>query len=175
MKKIVLTFGLLAGAIMSGMFLITMPFHEEIGNTAGMVLGYASMIAAFLLIFFGVRQYRDFVGDGVVSFGRAVKVGALIALVASACYVATWQVIYFGGFAPNYLENYQAKAIEQSRAEGKSEAEIQKEIAEQKVWMERYQNPIINSAITFLEPLPVAIIMVLISAAVLKRRERQTT
>ncbi len=172
MKKIVLTFGLIGGAIMSGMFLVTMPFHDEIGPTAGMLLGYASMIAAFLLIFFGVRQYRDFVGEGMVSFAQAVKVGTLIALVASACYVATWQVIYFGGFAPNYLENYQARAIEQSRAEGKSQAEIDKEIAEQKVWLERYQNPVINSAITFLEPLPVAIIMVLISAAVLKRRER---
>jgi hypothetical protein len=172
MTRIVLTFGLIAGGIMSGMFLITMPFHDEIGNTAGMVLGYATMIAAFLLIFFGVRQYRDSVGDGVVSFGRAAKVGALIALVASACYVATWQVIYFGGFAPNYLENYQSKVVEGMRAEGKSQAEIDKEIADQKVWLERYQNPVINSAITFLEPLPVAIIMVLISAAVLKRRER---
>lgn len=171
MKKIVLTFGLIAGAIMSGMFLVTLPFHDQIGNTAGMVLGYASMVAAFLLIFFGVRQYRDHVGDGVVTFGRAVKVGALIALVASACYVATWQVIYFGGFAPNYLEKYQAAMIEEARAEGKSQAEIDKEIAEQKVWLERYQNPVINSAITFLEPLPVAIIMVLLSAGVLKRRE----
>src|SRR5688572_1866996 len=171
MKRIVLTFGLLAGAIMSGMFLVTLPFHEEIGNTAGMLLGYASMIAAFLLIFFGVRQYRDNVGDGVVTFGRAVKVGALIALVASACYVATWQVIYFGGFAPNYLEKYQAARIEEARAEGKSQAEIDKEIAEQKVWLERYQNPVINSAVTFLEPLPVAIVMVLISAGVLRRRE----
>jgi hypothetical protein len=173
MKRIVLTFGLIAGAIMSGMFLITMPFHDEIGNTAGMVLGYATMIAAFLLIFFGVRQYRDKVSDGVVSFGQAAKVGALIALVASVCYVATWQAIYFGGLAPNYLENYQAREIEKVRAEGKSQAEIDQELAKQKVWLERYQNPVINAAITLLEPLPVALIMVLISAGVLRRRDPQ--
>lgn len=171
MKRIVLTFGLIAGAIMAGMFLITMPFHDEIGNVAGMVLGYASMIAAFLLIYFGVRRYRDTVAGGVVTFGQAAKVGALIALIASAIYVGTWEVIYFGGFAPNYLENYQAKEIQEARAAGKSEAEIDKEIAEQKVWLERYRNPAINASITFLEPLPVALIMVLISAAVLKRRE----
>ena len=171
MKKIVLTFGLIAGGIMSAMFLITLPFHDQIGNTAGMVLGYATMIAAFLLIFFGVRQYRDQVAGGTVSFGQAAKVGALIALVASCCYVATWEVIYFGGFAPNYLENYQAKELEKARAAGKSQAEIDKEIAEQKVWLERYKNPVINSAITFLEPLPVALIMVLVSAGVLRRRD----
>lgn len=170
MKRIVLTFGSIAGVIMSAMFLITMPFHDEIGNEAGMMLGYATMVAAFLLIYFGVRRYRDTVAGGVVSFGQAAKVGALIAVIASTFYVATWEVLYFGGFAPNYLENYQAKEIEKARAEGKSQAEIDKEIAEQKVWLERYQNPLINSAITFLEPLPVALIMVLISAAVLRRQ-----
>jgi uncharacterized membrane protein (UPF0136 family) len=175
MKKIVLTFGLIAGAVMSAMFLITMPLHEEIGNTAGMVLGYATMIAAFLLIFFGVRQYRDRVAGGVVGFGQAAKVGALIALVASLFYVATWEVIYFGGFAPNYLENYQAKEIEKARAAGKSQAEIDKEIAEQKVWRERYKNPAINAAITFLEPLPVALIMVVLSASVLRRNQSVAT
>ena len=171
MKRIVLTFGLIAGAIMGGMFLITMPFHDELSNGAGMVIGYATMVAAFLLIFFGVRQYRDKVAGGAVSFGQAAQVGALIALVASCCYVATWEIVYFGGFAPNYLENYQAKEIEKARAEGKSQAEIDKELAEQKVWMERYKNPAINAAITFLEPLPVALIMVLVSAGVLRRRE----
>lgn len=172
MRKIVLTFGLIAGAIMSAMFLITMPFHDELGNGAAMAIGYATMIAAFLLIYFGVRQYRDNVSGGVISFGQAAKVGALIAVVACVCYVATWETIYFGGFAPNYLENYQAKVLEQKRAEGKSQAEIDKEIAEQKVWLERYQNPAINAAMTFMEPLPVAILVVLISAGVLKRRER---
>jgi hypothetical protein len=171
MKKIVLTFGFIAGAIMIGMFLLTMPFHDELGNDAAMVLGYASMIAAFLLVFFGVRQYRDTVAGGVVSFGQAAKVGALIAVIASVIYVGTWEVMYFGGFAPNYLENYQAKELEKARAAGKSQAEIDKQIAEDAVWRERYRNPVINSALTFMEPLPVALIMVLLSAAVLKRRE----
>ena len=170
MTRIVLTFGLIAGVIMSGMFLLSMPFHDELGNDTAMLLGYASMVAAFLLVFFGVRQYRDTIAGGSISFGRAAKVGALIALVASSIYVGTWEVLYFGGFAPNYLEEYQAKELEKSRAEGKSQAEIDKQVAENKVWMERYQNPAINAAITFTEPLPVALIMVLVSAAVLKRR-----
>jgi hypothetical protein len=169
MTRIILTFGLIAGVIMSGMFLLSMPFHEELGNDTAMLLGYASMVAAFLLVFFGVRQYRDTIAGGSISFGRAAKVGALIALVASSIYVGTWEVLYFGGFAPDYLEEYQAKELEKSRAEGKSQAEIDKQIAENKVWMERYQNPVINAAITFTEPLPVALIMVLVSAAVLKR------
>lgn len=170
MTKTILIFGLIAGAILSVMFLITLPFHDELGSDSAMVLGYATMIAAFLLIFFGVRQYRDNVSGGTVSFGRAFTVGILIAAVASACYVATWEVIYFGGFAPNYLENYQAEMLTKARAEGKSQAELDKMIAEQQLWLERYKNPAINAAMTFMEPLPVALVIALVSAGVLRRR-----
>ena len=54
-----------------------------------------------LLIFFGVRSYRDTVSGGAIPFGRAFLVGALIAFVASACYVVTWQVIYYR-LAPDF-------------------------------------------------------------------------
>ena len=67
MTRIVLTFGVIAGVIMAGMFLLSMPFHDEMGNDAAMLLGYASMVAAFLLVFFGVRQYRDTVAGGTLS------------------------------------------------------------------------------------------------------------
>src|SRR5512132_4078762 len=42
MKKIVLTFGLIAGAVLAGTMLATMPFHDAIGNDAGLLLGYTS-------------------------------------------------------------------------------------------------------------------------------------
>ena len=89
MRKTVLTFGLIAGAILSIMMLATIPFHDEIGFDRAEVIGYTTMVLAFLLIFFGVRSYRDNVRGGSVSFGRAFAVGALIVAVASACYVAT--------------------------------------------------------------------------------------
>src|SRR5262245_58482100 len=105
MKKIVLTFGLIAGAVLSGTMLAAMPFHDAIGNEGGMVIGYTSMVLAFLLIYFGVRSYRDNVAGGRIRFGKAFAVGILIALVASACYVATWEALYFGGKS-DYIEKY---------------------------------------------------------------------
>ena len=56
MTKIVLTFGLIAGAILSAMMVITMRFVEKIGMDAGMVIGYTTMVLAFLLVFFGIRS-----------------------------------------------------------------------------------------------------------------------
>jgi hypothetical protein len=171
MKKIVLTFGLISGAILSGMMLAMLPFKDQIGFDRGMIVGYTTMVLAFLLIFFGVRSYRDNVGGGTVSFGRAFKVGALIALVASLCYVATWEVIYFN-FTPDFMTKYQAHVIEKARADGQSETAI----AQMKAKMERdaelYDNPAINAAITLLEPLPVALIVALVSAGVLSRRRK---
>lgn len=170
MKKIVLTFGFIAGAILSAMMLITVPFMDRIGFDRGEVIGYTTMVLAFLLIFFGIRSYRDTIAGGVIGFGRALKVGALIALVASACYVATWQVVY-RTITPDFMTKYQAHVLDEARAGGESEARIAERQAEMARWAEWYRNPLVNIAITFLEPLPVALLMTLVSAGVLSRRK----
>ena len=168
MKKIVLTFGLIAGAILSAMMLITLPFQDVIGFDRGAVIGYTTMVLAFLLIFFGVRNYRENVAGGVVSFGRAFAVGALIAAVASVCYVATWQLVYYK-LAPDFMAKYNAHSIEKARADGASDAEIVAKKAELEKFAALYQNPVINAAITFIEPLPVGLLIALVSAGVLRR------
>jgi hypothetical protein len=68
MKKIVLKFGLISGAIMAALMFVTMPFADKIGLDKGMIVGFTSMILAFLLIFFGVRSYRENVSNGEISF-----------------------------------------------------------------------------------------------------------
>jgi hypothetical protein len=168
MKRVVLTFGLIAGAILSVMLLATLPFIERIGFDRGEILGYASMVAAFLLIFFGVRAYRDNVADGRVGFGRAFAVGALIALVASACYVATWQVVYYT-IAPDFAEKYQEHVLEKERARGASEADLARRQLQMERFAELYRNPFFNIAVTFIEPLPVGLVIALVSAGVLRR------
>jgi hypothetical protein len=174
MKKTVLTFGLIAGAILSAMMIISLPFHDQIGFDRAALLGYSTMVLAFLLIFFGVRSYRDNVLDGTISFGRALKVGGLIALVASACYVATWEVIYFGTDS-DYMEKYHAYTIDQARADGETEAEIAKRQADFEKYARWYQNPAINVAATFIEPLPVGLVLTLVTAGVLSRKKGSST
>lgn len=171
MKKTVWTFGLISGAILSAMMLVTMPFADAIGYDRGEVIGYTTMVLASLLIFFGIRSYREQVG-GTVSFGRAFAVGALITAISSMCYVATWEVIFYK-LTPGTMEKYQAHAIAQVKAEGKSQAAIDKQLADMKKFAELYKNPFINSAITFLEPLPVGLIMTLVSAGILSRKRRE--
>ena len=174
MKKTVWTFGLIAGAILSVMMLITLPFHDEIGFDRAEIIGYTSMVAAFLLIFFGVRSYRDNVRNGRVSFGRALSVAVLIALVASGCYAATWQVVYFGviGTKADFLAKYQEHQITKAREGGATQAQIDKQVADNRRMLELYNNPVINFGMTILEPLPVGLVLSLVSAGVLSRRRK---
>jgi hypothetical protein len=172
MKKIVLTFGLISGVIMSVIMLATVPFMNNAAADHGYLIGYSSMVLAFLLIYFGVRSYRDNVGGGKVSFGRALAVGALISLVASSCYVATWEVIYYR-LAPNWISNYQAHEMDKARAAGASAEKLAKKKAELDSFAEMYKNPLVNIAFTFLEPLPVAVVMTLVTAGVLSTKKKQ--
>jgi hypothetical protein len=129
------------------------------------------MVVAFLLIFFGVRSYRDNVAGGTVRFGRAFAVGVLIAAVASLCYVATWEVIYFK-VAPDFMAKYQAHILDKARANGETEEAIARRREEQDKFAKLYNNPAINAAVTFLEPLPVALVVALVTAGILSRRKK---
>jgi hypothetical protein len=174
MKKTVWTFGLISGAIISILMLVTIPFQDEIGFDHSLFVGYTTMVLAFLLIYFGVRSYRDNVGGGSVRFGRAFAVGALIAVISSVCYVATWEVMYFK-FMPDFLSKYQAHALEKARAGGASEDAIARKKAEMDKLGEMYKNPVINSAMTFVEPLPVGLVIALVSAGILSRARKRDT
>jgi hypothetical protein len=169
MKKIVLTFGLIAGAVLSAMMLLTLPFLDQIGYSRAEVIGYATMVAAFLLVFFGVRAYRDRVVQGPLTFGRALTVGLLITLVSTVCYVATWELLYFR-MAPGFSERYARSAIERARASGASAQEIEATRRQMETFKRMYDNPLTNAAITFLEPTPIGVLVSVISAAVLRKK-----
>lgn len=172
MKKTILTFGLISGVILSVMMAATLPFIDTIGFDKGEVIGYTSMVLAFLLIFFGIRSYRDSAGGGTISFGRAFAIGMLIAAVASVCYTATWEVIYYK-LMPDFGSKYSQYQVDRARSDGKSEAEIVKVRAEWEKFAELYKNPFINAGYTFLEPLPAAFVVTLVSAGVLSRKRRR--
>jgi hypothetical protein len=169
MQRIVLTFGLIAGAILSVMMLLTLPFHDQIGFDKGYIIGYTTMVLAFLMIFVGVKTYRDTVAGGKVTFGQAFKVGLLIMLVASVCYVVTWEFIYYT-ISPDYLDKYASYSIEKLKQSGASAEVIAAKTQEMAKFKVMYQNPLVNIAFTLLEPLPVGLLFTLVAAAVLSRK-----
>lgn len=158
---------------------ITPREHEILGLIAeglsnrenhGELIGYSSMVLSFLLVFFGVKSYRDNLAGGVIGFGKAFQVGILITLVTCAMYVLAWQIIYYN-FYPDFLDQYSAHAVANMREAGESEAAIQAATAQMADFAKLYANPLVNVAVTFLEVFPVGLIMTLVSAAILRRRK----
>lgn len=168
MKKIVWTFGLISGAIMAVFMAATLPFMGDHG-VSSLIVGYAGMVAAFLLVFFGVRSYRDNVLGGQIGFGRAFGTGILIAAIASVCYVAAWEVIYHN-FMPDFYEKYAQSSVERARSSGKSDAEVAKVQAQMNDMVRRTGNPLVEPVAIFGEPFPVGFVFALVSAGVLRRK-----
>src|SRR5690242_1285515 len=139
MKKTVLTFGLISGAIISALMLATVPFMHQLSMSRSMIIGYTTMVLAFLLVFFGIRSYRENVGDGRISFGRALAVGLLIMLIGCAAYVIAWEVISHN-FMPDFAEKYSAFVIEDMRNHGASAAELAQKTEELKRFQVLYSN-----------------------------------
>jgi hypothetical protein len=169
MQKVVLTFGLIGGVILTVIMLVAFQFHEQIGFDRGVYVGYTSMVLAFLMVYFGVQSYRDNVAGGSITFGRAFNVGLLISLVIMACYVVVWEVTYYN-FMPDYLDKYTVYALEQARLAGKTAEEIAQQAKEMQEFMEMYKNPLVNIAFTLLEPLPVALVFTLLTAGITSRK-----
>jgi hypothetical protein len=166
MKKTVLTYGLTSGVIAAVLMLAHVPFMD--GGRKGLILGYTGIVLASLLVFFGVRSYRDNVGNGRISFGRSVAVGILIALISAACYVAAWEVVYFS--SPGIADHVFDKPIQDLKDRGAPQAEIDAAVVRLESFKKLYANPFVNAAFTFLEPFPVGVLMTLISAVTLRRR-----
>jgi len=169
MKKTVLTFGLIAGVIMSVLMDGNVLLEDKIGSGHSLLLGYTILVASFLLIYFGIRSYRDNNLGGQISFGRAFACGILITLITIVCYVATWEVLYFN-FIPHFMDSYFAAQIHKVQSSGLDPAAAAAQVAVIQRSQQLYQNPFVNMAYTFIEPLPVGLVITLVSAAILRRK-----
>jgi hypothetical protein len=171
MKKTIVIFGLISGAISSLMMAATVPFADRIGFDKGAVVGYTSIVLSFLLVFFGIRSYRDNVGNGQITFSKAFVVGISITLISCICYVVTWEILYYN-FLPDFMDKYGAHMVEKLKASGASAEAVLAQVEQVKKYKEMYANPLLNAAMTFIEPFPIGLIITLISAAVLRRKTR---
>lgn len=170
MKKVVLVNGIIAGLIVSVLMVVSTMYYKSSGDFEnGMIYGYASMILCFAFIFVGVKTFRDRYNGGLISFGKAFKIGLLITLIASTFYVATWLIEYFY-FFPDFAEKYAESTLAKARAAGATEAELAKKSAEMASFGEWYKNPFFNALMTYTEILPVGLLISVISAFFLKRK-----
>lgn len=175
MKKTILVYGIIAGTIIIASMILSLAVNtvgesESFSKFAMELLGYLIMIIAFSAIFIGVKRYRDQDQGGVINFPQALKVGLGITAVASVVYVVAWEInLAVTDYA--FISEYAASIIKAKQESGLSDAEMAEVISEMDGLKEQYANPMFRVPMTFLEILPVGLVISLASAAALRKSD----
>lgn len=166
MGRIILVYGVIAGVTVAILMRVAMMLFPE-GGTGGMVAGFSSMIIALSFVFIGVKRYRDNELGGIIRFWRALGVGFAIAFIASLFYVAAWELyLYLTNYT--FMDEYINATLEQAKSQGKTAAELAAMAREMDSFRTLYANPFSRMAVTFTEISPIAVLMPLISAILLR-------
>ena len=168
MKNTVVKYGIYA--LLSGFLLFGLPFFFGMGieNEYNQFLGYSSIVLSLLFIYFGVKHYRDKVNNGNVSFGKAIKIGMLIALF-SAVGVAVFDYIYTTQINPDFSTDYVEYSIKKME-ENLPPEEASIKAAELKQQMADYGGSGFMAALMFVTVVVIGFIISLISGLILQRK-----
>ena len=171
MKKNILTFGLVLGILLTinMVYMVNLCMNDPDfkGND---VVGYTIHIVVFSLTFFGILNYRNKELNGFISFGKAFKTGAFIALVGSTLYVVVW-LFYYYLFVPEFLDKYIEHVMIEANRNGSTASEIEATQQQMQQYRQMYQNPLFVILMTFAEVLPIGLIVAFISSLILRKKQ----
>ncbi|WP_303316885.1 DUF4199 domain-containing protein [Flavivirga abyssicola] len=132
------------------------------------VLGYISILASLSFVFFGIKHFRDQINNGVISFKRALLIGLVISAI-SGIVIGLLDVVYVTVINPDFVVEYKAYALEgMKNTLSANEFELKKAALEEQ--MELFANPIFTWAIMFTIVFAIGIIISLLSALILQRK-----
>lgn len=168
MHKTAIRHGLLAAAVM--IVFIVIFFFLFSPNTLldmGEVFGYAVMVIAMLMVYFGIKRYRDKELDGQISFGQAFGMGVYIAFIGSFIYGIFEGIFYeVTDFKEIYTEFY----IDKINNSGQSPEVIQQQLSDFHAEYAMWDSPFSMGIIMFLTVFILGTIIALASAAILRKK-----
>ena len=170
MKRKTTIYGIIIGSLLTANSLIMINLICSNPNfKSNNILGYAVLILIFSLIFFGIKNYRNKDLNGAISLGKAFKVGAIITLIGSTMYVIIG-LLYVHFIAPDFLDKFTEHALFVAGQNGASEAELTAKGEELQQFKEMYKNPFFAIFISYMEVLPLGLIVAFISALLLRKK-----
>lgn len=171
MKRTLIVFGLILGFIITAfMVYSTAMCYTNPDFKSNDVVGYAGLLLAFSLIFVAIRNFRDKHNNRTITFGKAFKIGLYITLIASTMYVGVWIIDYYL-FIPDFMDKYIAHVLKEAKAAGADQVELGKKTTEMANFKEMYKNPLFVVLISYLEVIPIGLVVSVISALILKRKQ----
>jgi zinc transporter ZupT len=170
MRKQILIYGVISGAIVAGLMFASFPFWNSglINFDNGELVGYTTMVLALSVVFFGIKSCRDSLFDGAISFWKAFRIGILISLIASLMYAIAWEISYHT-FASGFMEKMSTYSLEKIKSGPHTEEELENAVAQMEQFTSLYKNPFFRFGITMAEILPVGIVITIISSLLLRK------
>jgi hypothetical protein len=171
MRKIILTHGLIAGVIVSLMILGSIPLWKRgiLNFDNSEIVGYTTIVVAMSMVFFGIKSCRDYHFGGSISFWQGVKVGLMITLIGSVMYAVAWEVSQT--LMPDFSDRMWEHFADEAKNKAKDEAELKATVQQMETWKGLYKNPLMRFGITLTEIAPIGILITIISAAILRRKQ----
>jgi hypothetical protein len=172
MKKIIITYGIIAGLITGGLMLATMPLFENgtLNMDNGALIGYTGMVISLSLVFFGIKSFRDNQSGGTVSFGKGFLIGMSITMIASLFYALAWEITYARS-GERFVQQWTDHELDKLKAGGATEADLEAARNKWKDFGMMYKNPLIRFGMTLTEIFPVGIFVSLLSASLLRKKK----
>ena len=171
MKKTMLTYGLISGGLIAPIMylLLCLARNHEHFVVSG-ILMYSALAMLFVMMFWGIKTFRDHTRHGVITFGRAFQAGMLISLATSLSYSVIWVLLYTPLFK-GFMEQHAAALIENIKTSGVPALEMAAKKDEIVKHNELYSNPLLRAALIFIQGFPVEAIMAAIVSFLLMKKQ----
>ncbi len=164
MRKLIWTYGIAAGIIVSLSLFLSIPAQGAAMNFEGSEMrGFISMLIAFSLIFIAIKKISDAFYQGQITFAKSFVSGLYISLIASILYVISWEFL-LANYIPNYPEQYFDYRQNLVLASGADAQTIDKIIDFEKTNMEMYRsNAFYRLSTSFSEIFPIGFLVSLLA------------
>ncbi len=174
MKKVILRTGIYCSLALILLFLFNIGVGKKLSFETQEVIGYAGIILSLIFVYFGIRQFRDRVNGGTLSFGQGIKVGFLIVLIPALLF-GVFDVAYSTIIYPEFYDEYcsaQLAKLQQSLPAAEYEVKA-KQIKEQ---MELFRNnPLFQFIVMALTVIIVGFIITVISTLILRKNKPKSS
>lgn len=168
MKQTVFRYGMYAALLIVVLAAVNLFIVAKYADyTTQEVAGYLAIVLSMIFVFLGIRQYRDKVNAGNLSFGEGLKIGLLITLVP-AVFFGLFDMLYTEVLNPSWKDDYYNHYTQQLRTSLPAD-QLESELQKLEKQRETYGKPIFLFIIMFLTVFIIGMITSIISALSLRR------
>jgi hypothetical protein len=170
MKQTIFRYGLYGVLVILASAIIQYIIFPKCSFETQEVIGYLTIFLSMIFVFLGIRQYRNKINNGLLSFGQGLKIGTLIVLIP-AVFFGLFDIFYAKVLNPNWQTDYLAYYTEKIRKTTPPE-KLQPALDKMNSQMEMFNSPVMQFILMFLTVFIIGFIVTIISSLALMKKQK---